>query len=78
MKEDDSIWPQPDRVGRQELEIVSGDQHISFTTTKIGSLIDIKSSRCGWLWVSVLYLRGVQIVGNGVTYNLHWYTHESS
>lgn len=49
MKEDDSIWPQPDRVGRQELEIVSGDQHISFTTTKIGSLIDIKSSRCGWV-----------------------------
>ena len=45
MKEDDSLWPQPDRVGRQELEIVAGDQHISFTTTKIGSLIDIKSSR---------------------------------
>ena len=28
---------------------MSGDQHISFTTTKIGSLIDIKSSRCGHL-----------------------------
>ena len=28
---------------------MSGDQHISFTTTKIGSLIDIKSSRCGRL-----------------------------
>ena len=25
---------------------MAGDQHISFTTTKIGSLIDIKSSRC--------------------------------
>jgi protein mago nashi len=45
MKEDDKLWPQPDRVGRQELEIVVGDQHISFTTTKLGSLIDIKSSR---------------------------------
>lgn len=31
MKEDDSQWPEPDRVGRQELEIVMGDTHISFT-----------------------------------------------
>ena len=45
MKEDDSLWPQPDRVGRQELEIVIGDQHISFATTKIGSLVEIKSSK---------------------------------
>jgi hypothetical protein len=29
-REDDSNWPVPDRVGRQELEIVNGDQHISF------------------------------------------------
>jgi len=28
-----------DRVGRQELEIVIGDEHISFTTSKIGSLV---------------------------------------
>ena len=39
MAEDDALWPQPDRVGRQELEIVIGDEHISFTTSKIG--------RCG-------------------------------
>uniref|UniRef100_A0A8C0YKH1 Protein mago nashi homolog n=1 Tax=Cyprinus carpio TaxID=7962 RepID=A0A8C0YKH1_CYPCA len=39
-KEDDALWPPPDRVGRQELEIVIGDEHISFTTSKIGSLID--------------------------------------
>ena len=25
-----------DQVGRQELEIVIGDEHISFTTSKIG------------------------------------------
>ena len=31
MKEDDSNWPEPDRVGRQELEVVLGDEHISFT-----------------------------------------------
>ena len=27
MKEDDSNWPEPDREGRQELEIVYGDEH---------------------------------------------------
>merc|ERR1712072_1171584 len=35
MKEDDNNWPHPDRVGRQELEIVLGDEHISFTTSKM-------------------------------------------
>ena len=45
MAEDDSLWPQPDRVGRQELEIVIGDQHISFTTSKIGSLVDVNQSK---------------------------------
>uniref|UniRef100_A0A2I3SHN8 Uncharacterized protein n=2 Tax=Pan TaxID=9596 RepID=A0A2I3SHN8_PANTR len=39
-KEDDALWPPPNRVGRQELEIIIGDEHISFTTSKIGSLID--------------------------------------
>ena len=29
----------------QELEIVIGDAHISFTTTKIGSLLDCKNSK---------------------------------
>lgn len=38
MKEDDANWPEPDRVGRQELEIVMGNEHISFTTSKIGEL----------------------------------------
>ncbi|KAL2724105.1 protein mago nashi [Vespula squamosa] len=45
MQEDDSLWPQPDRVGRQELEIVIGDEHISFTTSKTGSLLDVNQSR---------------------------------
>merc|ERR1719297_314438 len=45
LKEDDALWPQPDRIGRQELEIVLGDEHISFTTSKIGSLVDVNQSR---------------------------------
>ena len=45
MKEDDINWPEPDRIGRQELEIVMGNEHISFTTSKIGSLVDVQSSK---------------------------------
>ncbi len=45
MKEDDNNWPEPDRIGRQELEIVMGNDHISFTTSKIGSLLDVQSSK---------------------------------
>eukprot|EP00656_Telonema_subtile_P029194 TRINITY_DN322_c0_g1_i1.p1 TRINITY_DN322_c0_g1~~TRINITY_DN322_c0_g1_i1.p1 ORF type:complete len:198 (-),score=61.30 TRINITY_DN322_c0_g1_i1:313-906(-) len=45
MKEDDNAWPRPDRVGRQELEIVIGDEHISFATSKIGSLLDVQESK---------------------------------
>eukprot|EP01008_Symbiontida_sp_HLA12_P000017 NODE_1016_length_686_cov_601.980462_g1007_i0.p1 GENE.NODE_1016_length_686_cov_601.980462_g1007_i0~~NODE_1016_length_686_cov_601.980462_g1007_i0.p1 ORF type:complete len:104 (+),score=6.14 NODE_1016_length_686_cov_601.980462_g1007_i0:199-510(+) len=44
LKEDDKVWPEPDRIGRQELEIVLGADHISFTTTKIGSLLDVQDS----------------------------------
>ena len=44
MKEDDNSWPMPDRVGRQELEIVMGNEHISFTTTKLGSLLQVTQS----------------------------------
>ncbi|KAI6646559.1 Protein mago nashi-like [Oopsacas minuta] len=44
-KEDDALWPKPDVVGRQELEIVMGNQHISFATSKIGSLMDVKNSK---------------------------------
>jgi len=45
MREDDKNWPEPDRVGRQELEVVMGNEHISFTTTKIGSLLDVQDSK---------------------------------
>ncbi|TPX71507.1 hypothetical protein SpCBS45565_g01082 [Spizellomyces sp. 'palustris'] len=45
LKEDDKLWPVPDRVGRQELEIVMGKEHISFTTAKIGSLVDVQESK---------------------------------
>ena len=45
LQEDDSLWPNPDRVGRQELEIVMGDEHISFSTSKIGSLVDVNQSK---------------------------------
>ncbi|KAK1361236.1 hypothetical protein POM88_045710 [Heracleum sosnowskyi] len=38
-------WPEPDHVGRQELEIVMGNEHISFTTSKIGSLMDVQTSK---------------------------------
>ena len=44
-KEDDAFWPKPDIVGRQELEIVLGNQHISFATSKIGSQIDVRNSK---------------------------------
>ena len=44
IKEDDKDWPEADRVGKQELEIVLGDEHISFTTAKIGSLSDVQNS----------------------------------
>lgn len=45
IKEDDNNWPAPDRVGRQELEIVLGKDHISFTTSKIGSMSDVQQSK---------------------------------
>ncbi|TPX33002.1 hypothetical protein SmJEL517_g03986 [Synchytrium microbalum] len=45
MKEDDKQWPVPDRVGRQELEVVMGNEHISFTTSKLGSLNDVQSCK---------------------------------
>ena len=40
----------------QELEIVIGDEHISFTTSKIGSLVDVNQSK--WVTFSLLFLYG--------------------
>ncbi|RCI14206.1 hypothetical protein L249_5949 [Ophiocordyceps polyrhachis-furcata BCC 54312] len=44
IKEDDSKWPQKNKDGRQELEIRMGNDHISFETAKIGSLVDVTES----------------------------------
>ncbi|KAJ5620047.1 Mago nashi domain protein [Penicillium lagena] len=43
-REDDSKWPQKNKDGRQELEIRIGNEHISFETAKIGSLVDVTES----------------------------------
>ena len=43
-REDDSKWPQKNKDGRQELEIRLGNEHISFETAKIGSLVDVQES----------------------------------
>lgn len=45
IKEDDNKWPEPDRVGRQELEIILNGQHISFTCTKLGSVLQVQQSQ---------------------------------
>ncbi len=45
LKEDDANWPPPDKAGRQELEIILGEAHISFTTTKLGSLMQVQQSK---------------------------------
>ena len=45
MKEDDNNWPAPDRVGRQELEIIIGGEHVSFTCTKLGSVLQVQQSK---------------------------------
>lgn len=44
VREDDKQWPEPDRDGRQEFEVVLGNQHISFATAKLGSLLDVQES----------------------------------
>lgn len=45
MKEDDNNWPAPDRVGRQELEVIVGDEHTSYTCTKLGSVLQVQQSK---------------------------------
>lgn len=42
--EDDEKWPKKNVVGRQELEVRIGNEHISFETAKIGSLVDVQDS----------------------------------
>mmetsp|Transcript_30646 Transcript_30646/g.45361 ORF Transcript_30646/g.45361 Transcript_30646/m.45361 type:complete len:157 (-) Transcript_30646:8-478(-) len=45
MAEDDHNWPEKDRVGSQELEIVSGNSQICFECRKIGALSEVEKSR---------------------------------
>ncbi|KAB2052202.1 hypothetical protein ES319_A12G103700v1 [Gossypium barbadense] len=47
MKEDDNNLAEPDHAGRRELEleVVMGNEHISFTTSKMGSLVNVQSSK---------------------------------
>jgi len=45
MKSDDSNWPEPDKNGTQEIEVVLNNEHISFTTGKIGSLMEVTTSK---------------------------------
>jgi len=47
LKEDDTAWPEPDRVGRQELEVIVGGEHISFATTKLGSMLQVRRTGSG-------------------------------
>ncbi|ELR55566.1 hypothetical protein M91_04397 [Bos mutus] len=44
-KEDDAFWPPPNQVQQQKLEIIIGDEHISFPKSKIGSLISVNQSK---------------------------------
>ncbi|ELQ43677.1 mago nashi [Pyricularia oryzae Y34] len=43
-REDDVKWPPKNKDGKQELEIKIGNDHISFETAKIGSLVDVNES----------------------------------
>ncbi|KAH7815954.1 protein mago nashi [Monocercomonoides exilis] len=45
MKESDEEWPETDKGGRQELEIVYKNVHSSFVTCKLSSLTSIQDSR---------------------------------
>uniref|UniRef100_A0A5S6R0U2 Mago nashi protein n=1 Tax=Trichuris muris TaxID=70415 RepID=A0A5S6R0U2_TRIMR len=44
LEEDDGLWPEPNRLGAQELEIVMDGHHISFTCAKTLSLSDCDNS----------------------------------
>ena len=40
-QEDDKKWPKSNKVGRQELEIIIGDRHHHFETSKFGSYAEV-------------------------------------
>lgn len=45
LQQDDQSWPEPDRSGKQELEIILDQDHISFSTAKVGSLVEVNKSK---------------------------------
>lgn len=42
---DDSNWPEPNELGKQEIEIRYGDSHICFTCSKINTMGEIQKSK---------------------------------
>eukprot|EP00760_Papus_ankaliazontas_P030486 PhM_4_TR4860/c0_g1_i1/m.60043/K12877/MAGOH; protein mago nashi len=44
LSQNDTDWPRADRSGRQELEIILGNKHISFTTKKISAMAEVMDS----------------------------------
>ena len=60
LREDDKKWPEPDRVGRQELEIYVGKTHISFTVRHI---LDVHSIFC---WCRCMFVCVCACVCGGV------------
>ncbi|KAI8069979.1 mago nashi [Gongronella butleri] len=45
MQEDDQNWPEKNDVGSQELEVRIGNNHVSFLTCKLGSMVDVQKSQ---------------------------------
>jgi len=43
-KADDHTWKEPNTIGRQELEIKLGNEHIAFTCAPIRSLLEVQES----------------------------------
>ena len=53
-------------MGRQELEVVLGAEHISFATTKLGSLLQVQGSKDPEGLRVFYYLVQVRVCGGGL------------
>ena len=45
LEQDDTEWPEANKNGKQEMEIVLDNKHISFSTAKFGSVTELKTSK---------------------------------
>ncbi|KCV71810.1 hypothetical protein H696_01228 [Fonticula alba] len=45
VEEDDKLWPRPNNSGKQELEVVLDNKHISFSTSMITSMREIQDEK---------------------------------